>query len=65
MQPKPRGEFGRIDRFAMLAHQFKNSLALPVLCRAVRPSGLVSVLLAHPVRPLVRLPSSYFDDIIH
>jgi hypothetical protein len=49
----------------MLAHQYKNSLALTVLCRAVRPSGLVSVLLAHPVRPLVRLPSSYFDDIIH
>lgn len=65
VQPEPSGEFGRIDRFVMLTHQFKNSLALPVLRPAVRPSGLAPVVLAHPIRPLVRLPSSYFEDIIH
>lgn len=66
VQAKPCGEFRRIDRFVVLAYQLKNSLALPVLCCAMRPPGLVSaVLLAHPIRPLVRLPSSYFEDIIH
>lgn len=58
VQPNPCGEFGRIDRFIMLAHQFKNSLALPALRRPVRPSGLVSVLLAHPSVLLSGCPSA-------
>lgn len=65
VQPKLCGEFGRIDRPVMLTHQFKNSLALPVLCRAVRPSGLGPGALAHPIHPLVRLPSSNLEDNIH
>ncbi|GFG95227.1 hypothetical protein MTIM_11060 [Mycobacterium timonense] len=65
MQAEPCGEFCRIDRLAVLAHQFENSLALPILRRAVGPSGLVTALLTHPIRPLVRLPARYFEDIIH
>jgi len=55
----------RVDRFVAFTHQSQNSLALPVVARAVRSSGLVLVLLAHPIRPLVRLPFSYLEDIIH
>ncbi|EFG74530.1 hypothetical protein HMPREF0591_5598 [Mycobacterium parascrofulaceum ATCC BAA-614] len=65
MQPELSGELGSVDRFVVLTHQLKNSLALPIAPRAVRSSGLVLVGLAHPIRPLVRLPSSYLEDIIH
>lgn len=65
VQPEPFGEFGRIDRSVLLTHQFKDSLALPVLCRAVRPPGPAPVVLAHPIHPLVRLPSSNLEDNVH
>lgn len=65
VQSQPDGEFGRVDRLVVLAHQFKDSVALPVATRAMRSPGLVLVVVVHPIGPLARLPSSYLEDTIH
>jgi hypothetical protein len=65
MQSRPSGKFGRVDRPVVLPHQLKDPLALPVARPAVRPPGPVLVLVIHPKRPLIHLPSSNLNDIIH